>query len=91
MMTFVFLAKACCQAMEYSDCECYISPHVEPEEIDMEQTTRYVLCGLIGFPLGLGKSARELSSDAVFRLLGVLPVFLYRERGDIGSGTEDIK
>ncbi|KAK3792897.1 hypothetical protein RRG08_033750 [Elysia crispata] len=47
---------ACCQTTEYSDCECFISPHIPPEEVEMDQNIRDLLCALIGFPLGLGLS-----------------------------------
>ncbi|KAK3773528.1 hypothetical protein RRG08_022240 [Elysia crispata] len=48
--------RACCQATEYSDCKCFLSPYAEPEEIEMDQTMRDLLCALVGFPLGLGLS-----------------------------------
>ncbi|KAK3802695.1 hypothetical protein RRG08_001958 [Elysia crispata] len=47
---------ACCQATEYSDCECFVSPHTPPEEVEMDQDIRDLLCALIGFPIGLGLS-----------------------------------
>ncbi|RUS79878.1 hypothetical protein EGW08_012356, partial [Elysia chlorotica] len=48
--------EACCQATEYSDCKCFVSPHVEPEDIVMDPAMRDLLCALIAFPIGLGLS-----------------------------------
>ena len=55
--------KACCQATQYSDCECFISPHIPTEEVEMDQNIRDLLCALIGFPLGLGiKRKKKLTN-----------------------------
>ncbi|KAK3749986.1 hypothetical protein RRG08_005809, partial [Elysia crispata] len=55
-MSQVTKKDACCQATQYSDCECFISPHIPTEEVEMDQNIRDLLCALIGFPLGLGLS-----------------------------------